>query len=237
VTAPSAGLPQGPSVPDWDPPASFLERLEDLEVDAVLKSAAGNVLTGSFVPGTGPNVGQITLAPASSANPGGVAMIHLVANNGVANLQKWDGLIGWSEPGAEVESATLKCHVHVDGGGTITDRHIQFHTKNAAGTDLTSRLEIQYGTDDAYILVTSAHLYFDNGAYIKTDTDGLPIKDSGGTQRFEFEDSGVFAINTAGQVSSTATAGTVHTVPATARKYWVVRDDTGTLRKIALYDA
>lgn len=58
----------------------------------------------------------------------------------------------------------------------VADRHIQIHTKNAAGNNLTSRFEIGYLSDDPYVLITSAHLEFDDNAYMAARTAGVSIE-------------------------------------------------------------
>lgn len=138
--------------------------------------------TGPFrvVASPGQNRGQVHVAPTATANPDGIASIALVPNNVPAGIpgngQDRDAIIAFYPERTHVEDATLKCHRHVDDGGTPTNRHIQFHTKNAAGTDLISRLEIKYLTDDAEILFTSAHLKPDENAYIEGRTSDSRIE-------------------------------------------------------------
>lgn len=172
----SAGIPTGPGVPGWDPPPSVDDRLDLLEANFVSK-VIFNRITASNVPGgTLAAIGaQITVAPAAATTPEGVARIALIPNDATANLQNRTAIIAFHPDREYIEDATIKAHRHVNGSDVVTDRHIQIHTKKADGSDLTSRLEIQYRTDDAYILVTSAHLEFDDNAYMQVRNAGQMI--------------------------------------------------------------
>jgi hypothetical protein len=207
-------------------------------------NAAGGTLSSIAAP--------VTVAPSAATSPGGVARIALIPNDSVANHQDRTAILTFHPEREYIEDATLKAHRHLDvTDSTVIDRHIQIHTKKADGTDLTSRLEIQYKTDDAYILVTSAHLELNTNAYVSARNAGDPIvfksprgdPYAGGTYPlaqsvlFSIEASGVLSIPQAGVYSTTATAGGVHTVPATAREYLVFRDAAGALKKIAVFDA
>ena len=197
-------------------------------------------LTADFLPvADEPNRGQMTIAPIATTTPEGVATITLVPNNEPHSGPGWqarDAIIAFHPRREHVEDATIKCHQHTDADGVAWDEHIQIHTKNAAGDNLISRMEWQFGADIAYIRITSAYLDFDANAYMKINAAGLPIRSSADVEIFEFEDSGVLKFSAAGVFSNTAAAGATHTVPTVCSKYLVIRDSGGTLRKIALFD-
>lgn len=208
-------------VPGDQVTSTELNRIEGDVVRSAKKDET-NVFTATWAPATGPNPGQIHIAPTSADSAGGIAMLHLVPNNAAygipGNGQDRDAIIAFSPEKGEVEDATIKCHRHTDDTGTPTNRHIQIHTKNAAGTDLLSRLEIKYLTDDAEILVTSAHLRFDENAYFKgrasdnkVEFRGDPIIVNGGPV-VSFKQSGDGLITHVGRLTS---GGPVAVRPAT----------------------
>lgn len=187
-------------------------------------AAPMSYLTGPFTPNpSGPNAGQLTIAPTADTSPAGVAQLSLIPNDpDPGNGQSRTAMIAFHPERDHIEDATIKAHRHPGDGAP---GHIQIHTKNAAGTNLISRFEIQYGVDDAQMLVTSSHLAFDNNAWIAPRNAGQSIRfrNAANTRtNLEIEDSGILSIN--------GEAGVV------GDGYLLIRVN-GHLKKVALTDA
>lgn len=138
-------------------------------------------MTASYVAGGTFNAirAGLTIKPTASTSPEGGAQIALIPNDASAFSQDRTAMIQFYPEREYVSDATIKAHRHLDGGGTPNDRHIQIHTKNAAGDNVISRLEIQYKTDDAYVLITSGHLILDTNAYIQGSFNGSTGSNTG----------------------------------------------------------
>lgn len=157
-------------------------------------AASTSYLSGPFTTASGPNVGQLTIAPTAATSPAGVAQLSLVPNDpDPGNGQSRTAIIAFHPERTHVEDATIKAHRHPGDGAP---GHIQIHTKNAAGNNLISRFEIQYGVDDAQMLVTSSHLTFDDNAYQQPRNAGQSIRfknAAGDRTNLAIEDSGILS--------------------------------------------